>query len=74
MATFVLDPYADWTAERLKSRCRELCRALSEDELIIAMMVEYTPSALDRIPPEFQDKARRINAARRDDEQGTKGE
>jgi hypothetical protein len=68
MPTFFLDIYKGWTRKRLKERCRELCRAVGEYEMMIAMLVEYGPEALQFLPPDMCERAIQLNAAYRDDD------
>jgi hypothetical protein len=69
MPSLVWDIYKGWTNKQLKLRCRELCTAVSRYEMMIAMMAEYAPEALDKLPKEFRDRALQLNAAYRDDEE-----
>jgi hypothetical protein len=68
MPSFTIDIYKDWTNEQLRTRCRELSRAVSRYELTIAMMAEYGPEMLDKLPAEFRDRAKQLNEAYRDED------
>lgn len=69
MPTFTLpDPYDGWSKDKLKERIRELARAMTRDQLAIAMMVEYAPAVLDRLPAQYRERAKLLNAAYRDDQ------
>lgn len=67
MAPFTFDAYRGWSEERLKLRCRQLCRAVDRKDLMIAMFVEYGPNWHTEMPEEFRKEAKRINKARRND-------
>lgn len=68
MDSFTLpDPYDGWPEAALKSRLRELVRSGIRNERIIAMMTEYAPEVLERLPAAYRHRARALNAAYRDD-------
>lgn len=46
MTTFTFDAYDGWTEERLKQRCRDLCRANMRKDMIILGMVDLGLSGL----------------------------
>lgn len=69
MTVFTLpDPYDGWSNRQLKKRIRELSHALIRTERIVAMMVEYAPKGLERLPEDNREKAKNLNTAYRDGE------
>lgn len=61
MATLTIDAYKGWSVARLKRRCRELCRAMMNDEMIILTMAEGSPlsseqqARVDRLRQAYED-------------------
>ena len=70
MATITIDAYKGWTVAQLKRRCRELCRAVSNDEMIILKLAHggtLSPVERERVSrlkqayEEFSDVATAVN-------------
>lgn len=67
MTQFTLpDPYEGWSEAKLKTRIRQLSRAVIRTERIVAVMVEYAPHGLEHLPKSDREKAKNLNAAYRD--------
>ena len=60
MTTFIFDAYKGWSEDALKARCRELCRAVMEKDLIIVTLAE---EGFDSLTIDQQDRVRRLRAA-----------
>lgn len=61
--TFTLDPYKGWTIAQLKRRCRELCHAMSNDEMIILKLAER---GIDGLSPDQRQRVERLIQAYED--------
>ena len=48
MSTFNLDAYKDWSVDKLKKRCRELCRVSMHKDVLIAVLWKY---GIDELSP-----------------------
>ena len=58
-----IDAYAGWSELGLKRRCRQLVRAVTKRDLLIASIVEMSPQSLLHLSPELREEARKIHAA-----------
>jgi hypothetical protein len=58
--TITIDAYDGWTTEQLKKRCRELCRALHEWEMIALNVYEGN---FDSLPEDLRKKLLGLQAA-----------
>jgi hypothetical protein len=69
MPRFTLpDPYDGWSEAKLKTRIRQLIRAVIRTERIVAVMVEHAPQGLEHLPKSDREKAKNLNAAYREGE------
>lgn len=63
MTAFTLDIYKDWTSNRLKERCRDLCMAVDNWQHIAMALAEH---GKDGLTPSDREKVERLIEACRD--------
>ena len=64
---FLIDAYEGWTEEQLKTRCRELVRAVDKYQRISMHLGSAAPGLLNDLPKEWADDVRSLIEAHRDE-------